>query len=216
MRSFSVESPARILIADQDLIRGGVRLAVEEDATLVVCAEAGDAEEAISEAKRTQPDVCLVGWDIPGGGIAAVSGVFDVAPSSAVVVLASTSDVDDLLSALRAGAIGYVPGGASSEGLRRVVRAVLSHEAVVPRSMVRDLILALRGATRGTGRLTSREAQVLALLRQGSSTEEMARRLRISRVTVRRHISDVMHKHGVEHRAALMHPETAERPPDQN
>jgi DNA-binding NarL/FixJ family response regulator len=207
---------ARILIADQGLVRQGVRMALAEDDGVEVCAEAGDAEHTISEAKRTHPDVCLVGWDIPGGGIAAVRGVFEAAPNSPVVVLASTSDANDLLSALRAGAIGFVPVGASSEGLSRVVRAVLSHEAAVPRSMVRDLILELRATTRGRGDVTSREEQVLGMLRLGHSTAYIARRLRISPVTVRRHISDLVHKLGLEDRAALLHSEKTQAPWDRS
>jgi DNA-binding NarL/FixJ family response regulator len=203
--SHSYKPPARVLVADYGLVRLGVRMALQDEDGIEICAQAGDADEAIAEARRSQPDVCLVGWDLPGGGITAIHGMFEVAPIAAVVVLASTQDVDDLLAALRAGAIGYVPGGASCQSLRRVVRAVLSHEAAVPRSMVRDLILELRATTLGTHDVTRREAQVLDMLRQGHSTSEIALRLRISPVTVRRHISDVMHKLGAEDRSALMH-----------
>ena len=197
------EPGARILIADHSLVRLGIRMAIEED-VFEVCAEAANAETAISEAIRARPEVCLVGWDLPGGAINAIRGIFDAVPESAVVVLASTSDVEDLLSALRAGAIGYVPANVSFDGLRRAVRAVLAQEAAIPRAMVREVVLELRARSLRSQKVTSREAQVLGMLRRGQSTAEIAQRLQISPITVRRHISDLIHKLGVDDRSALM------------
>jgi DNA-binding NarL/FixJ family response regulator len=124
------------------------------------------------------------------------------APSSAIVVLTQSHDVDYLLEAVRAGAVGYVPGALDAARLRRVVRAVAAHEAVVPRSMVLELLLELRGGG-GADALTSREAQVLGMLRRKHTTAEIAERLDIAPVTVRRHISQLVRKLGVEDRAAL-------------
>lgn len=200
----SPETVARILIADHSLVRLGIRMALEDEDTLEVCAEAEDSDTAILEASRCRPDVCLVGWDIPGGAINAIRGIFDSVPESAVVVLASTNDVDDLLAALRAGAIGYVPASVSFEALRRVVRAVLANEAAIPRSMMREVVFELRARTMRRQNVTNREAQVLGMVRRGHSTAEIARRLQISPVTVRRHISDLIHKLGVEDRSALI------------
>jgi DNA-binding NarL/FixJ family response regulator len=172
--------------------------------TVVVCAEASDAEQAIRAAKREQPDVCLVGQDLPGGAIAAIRGVSRAAPDAGVVLLTGSNDVDDLLECVRAGAVGYVPGPLDAERLRRVVKAVAAHEAVVPRSMVLELLLELRGGDAGADALTAREAQVLGMLRRGQTTAEIADRLAIAPVTVRRHISQLVRRMGVENRAALM------------
>jgi DNA-binding NarL/FixJ family response regulator len=125
------------------------------------------------------------------------------APGSAVVVLTQSEDVDYLLESVRAGAVGYVPGALDAERLRRVVRAVAAHEAVVPRSMVLELLLELRGGGTGADALTAREAQVLGMLRRKHTTAEIAERLAIAPVTVRRHISQLVRKLGVEDRAAL-------------
>jgi two-component system nitrate/nitrite response regulator NarL len=158
-----------VLIADHAPTRVGATMALSGVA--VVCAEAGDVEEAIRAAARTQPDVCLIGLEIPGGGINAVRGISEVSPGSAVIVLAGVSDVEDLLASVRAGAIGYIPGGVDAERLRRVVRAA---------------------------------AQILGMLRRGHSTSEIASRLAISPVTVRRHISELVRKVGVTDRAGLV------------
>jgi DNA-binding NarL/FixJ family response regulator len=204
----------RLLIADFAPTRLGIRMALEQD--VEICAEAGDAKSAIVTAKSEQPDICLVGLELPGGGMAAVVGICSVAPSAAVIVMATTSDVDELLTAVRAGAVGYVPGGIEPAKLRRVVRAALAHEAVIPRAMVLDLMVELRAATTpAADGLTAREAEVLGILRRGASTSAMAKRLGMSPVTVRRHISEIVRKVGVEDRAALTEhdrPDRAEPP----
>ena len=169
-----------------------------------VCAEASSGQEAIRAAKREQPDLCLVGRELCGDRLRVVQAICRAAPRAAVVILAEDHDIDDFLDSIRAGAIGYVPEAVDAERLRLVVRAIAAREAVVPRSMVLELVLQLQ---RNRDGLTARECQVCALLRSGHTTE-IARRLDISSITVRRHISDLVHKLGVEDRAALTSPGT--------
>jgi DNA-binding NarL/FixJ family response regulator len=192
----------RLLIADREPMRTGIRMAL--DGRVTVCAEAGDVEQAIRAAMREQPDVCLVGRDLSADGVGAVRGICRAAPSAAVVVLAEDRSVDDLLDAVRAGAIGYVPGGLDAHRLRRIISAVAAGEAIVPRAMVLELVLELRGGGAGSEVLTAREGQVLGMLRRGHTTAAIAERLEIAPVTVRRHISELVHKLGVEDRAALV------------
>lgn len=191
----------RLLIADNAPMRLGMRMALQRDTE--ICAEAESAEQAIRTAKREQPDVCLVGRPLCGDGMATIRGICRASPKSAVVVFSPTRDDDDLLDAVRAGAIGYVPGALDADQLCRIVHAVTSNEAVVPRSMVLELMLELRGGGSGTDALTGREAQVLGMLRRGHTTATIAERLDIAPVTVRRHISELVHKLGVENRSAL-------------
>jgi DNA-binding NarL/FixJ family response regulator len=178
-----------------------MRLALGDD--VEICAEAGDSEHAIRVAMREQPDLCLVGREIPGDGLAAVRGICRAAPNAAVVVLAEVRDADDLIESVRVGAVGYVPGPVDRDRLRRIVRAIASNEAVVPRSMILELLVELRGGGVGAETLTARESQVLGLLRRGHNTSAIAERLSIAPVTVRRHISELVQKLGVENRAAL-------------
>jgi DNA-binding NarL/FixJ family response regulator len=196
-----VSRSLRLLIADREPSRFAIRTALAGHAE--ICAEADDVEHAIRAAKREQPDVCLVGDHIAGDGIAAIRGVCRAAPDCAVVVLAQAQDVEYLLDCVRAGAVGYVPGPLDGERLQRIVRAVAANEAVVPRSMVLELLLELRGGGMGADALTGRESQVLGMLRRGHKTSEIAERLEIAPVTVRRHISELVRKLGVEDRAAL-------------
>lgn len=194
----------RLLIADIPAMRTGIAMALE--GTVEVCAEVGDADSAIRAAYREQPDACLVARELAGGWLGAVRGVCRAAPNTAVVVLAQTEDVDDLVAAVRAGAIGYVPGVLDPAGLRGIVAALRAREAVIPRSMVLELLLELRAGGAGADSLTTREAEVLGMLRRGHTTAAIAQRLEIAPVTVRRHISGLVQKLGVPDRSALVGP----------
>jgi DNA-binding NarL/FixJ family response regulator len=189
------------MIVDNEAMRAGIRLALADE--VIVCAQAADAETAIRAAMSTQPDLCLVGSQIPGGVIAAVRGICRAAPGCAAVVLAPRHDVDELIDAVRAGAVGYVPGTRVADRLQRIVRAIAAKEAVVPRSMVLELLLEMRNVG-SAGGLSSRESQVLGMLRRGHSTAEIAARIEIAPVTVRRHISELVHKLGVADRSELV------------
>jgi DNA-binding NarL/FixJ family response regulator len=177
------------------------------DGQVNVCAEASDTQTAIRAAKREQPDVCLVARELSGDWLTAVRGICRAAPGAAVVVLADVPDWDDLLESVHAGAVGYVPGTLDAARLRRIIRAIAANEAVIPRSMVRELLLELRGGGTGGDAITSRESQVLGMLRRGHNTAAIAQRLQIAPITVRRHISELVHKMGVENRVALLEAE---------
>jgi NarL family two-component system response regulator LiaR len=194
--------PLRLLVADRAATRLGIRMAL--DGEVVVCAEVDDAEQAIRAAKREQPDVCLIGSELACDGLSALQGICRAAPGAAVVVLAADPDPQDLLDCARAGAVGYVPGAVDGPGLRRIVRAVSDNEAAIPRAMVLELLLELRTSASSGAGLTSRESEVLGMLRRGYTTAEVATRLRIEPVTVRRHISELVHKLGVENRSGLV------------
>jgi DNA-binding NarL/FixJ family response regulator len=198
----ALEPPLRLLIADHAPTRVGMRMALESQ--VFICAEVADAEQAIRAAKREQPNVCLVGREIPGDALSAVRGICRAAAGAAVIVLAQFSDADDMLEFVRAGAVGYVPGVLDAERLRSIMRAIAADEAVLPRSMILELLLELRGAGTREDGLTARESQVLGMLRRGHTTAGIAERLEIAPVTVRRHISELVHKLGVEDRSALM------------
>jgi len=193
--------PHRVLVAECEATRAGIRLALRDE--VQICAEAGDPEQAIRAAKREQPDVCVVGFGLGCDLLGTVRGISRAAPEAAVVVLAGRGDPDEMLELVRAGATGYVSAGLDAGRLRRVVAAAATREAVVPRSMVLDLMLELRHAGGADG-LTARESQVLGMVRRGHGTAQIAQRLQIAPVTVRRHISELVQKLGVQGRDELV------------
>ena len=114
------------------------------DGLATICAEASDRSGAVEAAETHRPDVCLIGRSLPGGGIEAVYEISALMPGTAIVVLADRPEIDDLLLALRAGAIGYMPVGFEPAQLRRAITAVRSEQAAIPRSMVRELVYEIR------------------------------------------------------------------------
>ena len=202
----------RVLIADDHpVMRMGIASALE-DGGLSVCAQAADAAGAIEQALRERPDVCLLDVNMPGGGIHAATEISAALPETAVVMLTISDRDDDLFAALRAGVSGYLLKDTTPDELPESVRAVLRGEGVVAGSLVIRMIddVRARGRRRPWTRghrdvvLTEREWQVVELLYDEKTTEEISDALSISKVTVRRHISDTVRKLQVRDRNELL------------
>jgi DNA-binding NarL/FixJ family response regulator len=201
-----------VVVADaHQPVRRAVRLTLERRGFAVV-AEAATADEAVATALDLRPAVCVVDIAIPGGGIRAARAISQVAPETAIVMLTTSVSAPDLLAALRAGASGYLPTSTCADRLPFALRAVLAGEAAVPRALTTAVVDELREGARARRplrerrrrRFTDREWQVAWLLREGLTTGEIADRLAVSDVTVRRHISGVLHKLGAPSRAEAL------------
>lgn len=202
----------RVVIADeQPTMRVSVRRLLERDG-FTVCAEASDADAAVAAALRESPDLCLIGMPIRGGGLWATAQIATALPRTSVVILTASEGRVDLLEAIRAGAVGYLLTGMNEERLASALRGVLAGEAAIPRTLVARLVLELQAQGRGrmiaseNGRvdLTTRETEVMQLMCEGLGTGEMAECLFVSPVTVRRHISEIVAKLGVDDREAAV------------
>ena len=203
----------RVIVADDHPpTRAGVRIALEANG-FEVCAEVGNAASAIEAARRELPDVCLLDIHMPGDGIHAAEEISRELPETAVVMLTVSRTDSDLFDALRAGASGYLLKDIDPARLPLALHGVLEGEAALPRQLVALLIeefrerkrrrrIPLRG--RRSAELTDREWEVLELMRQGCSTEEIAARLFISPVTVRTHVSAILRKLQVPTREAAI------------
>jgi DNA-binding NarL/FixJ family response regulator len=200
----------RILLADADVpTRVGFRAALRR-AGFEVVAEADDVDAAVAAAESTPLDLALVDVALSGDGIGAVTRLAKLRASLRLVVLTERPDDDELLAAVLAGATGYLGKHMSPSRLPDVVRGVLAGEVALPRLHSARLLDELRRQTarrsaiaaHATAPLTDREWEVLELLADGRTTAEIARRLRISDVTVRRHVSSLVAKLGVRDRAS--------------
>lgn len=187
--------------------RAGIRVAADADGIDVV-GEVASVPDLVEAVGRARPDICLIDVDLPGGGIQGAAKVLGLAPGVAVVMLADEADERQFLDALHAGAVGYILKNISPARLPEVLRAVVAGEPAVPRSLVVSLIdgyrdrLARRSAAgphRNAG-LTSREWEVFDFMSDGLTTREIAARLLISEVTVRRHIGSALKKLDVQSR----------------
>jgi two-component system nitrate/nitrite response regulator NarL len=167
---------------------------------------------ASRSAPRRGPAICLLAEQLPGGAIAALSDIYGRLPDTKLVLLTESDDPVTLFAAVRAGACGYVRKDRDPRRLPDTLRGVLGGEAALSRVM--SYVLLERWRTRERGRtlatvpgasaITDRELDVLELMAEGSHTSEIAARLSISDVTVRRHAASVVAKLGVEDRAGAV------------
>ena len=204
----------RVLVADDHVpTRDDVRRALDVDPRFVVCAEAGDAPAAIEAAIRERPDLCILDVRMPGGGVAAAWEISSRLPGTKIVMLTVSSDDVDLFAALRAGASGYLLKDMDPARLPDSLGDVLNGEAAIPPALVTRVIGQFRDRSPrrravvpsvGYETLTSREWQVLDLLRDGLSTAAIARRLVLSPVTVRSHVNNILRKVRAPSREALL------------
>lgn len=205
-------SDVRIVLAVHDApTRAGLRLALRAPG-LLATAEAADAEGLLALARAQQFDVALVAADLPGGGLVAVRALSREAPSARTILISRQTSDEEFLEAVRAGAVGYLGQGIQADRLAAVVRAAAAGEAVVPRCFAASLLDEIHGrerlrstVTRHASRpVTEREWEVLRLLAEDLSTAQLAQRIGISEVTVRRHVSSALAKLGVPDRKAAV------------
>jgi two-component system nitrate/nitrite response regulator NarL len=205
-----LEHPS-VLIADDDASqRRAVREALESHGFFVV-GEVGDAPAAIGSAERLQPDICLIEIELPGEGLNAIGRISRGSPRTLIVVLSRSDNAEDVVGAFTRGASGYLLKGIAGERLASTLRGTYAGEPPLSRSLVPHLVDEIRrGSVRrlvlpsGPVTLTPREWEVGELLRDGHSTTEIADRLGVSPVTVRRHVGLLLHKLGAEDREAAV------------
>ena len=196
------------LIEDEPVARASIRRVLERSGFSVEGA-ATAADEGVDLALRVRPEICLIDVSIPGGGIRAAREIARRLPETAVVMLSGSSDHSDVVDSIRAGAAGYLLKGMNPDRIAHALRGVLEGEAAIPRSLMAHLVkdLQTQGRRRliagrsGRADLTSREWEVLELMCDELTGKEIAERLSISPITVRRHASRVVKKLGVRDRA---------------
>jgi DNA-binding NarL/FixJ family response regulator len=202
----------RVLLVDQDpLVRRVVRDALAAGGISVV-AEAGDGREAVDLASRCKPDVVLMDLVLPElDGPTTIRRIVSATPLVRVVVLTAAKDAPTGISALKAGASGYVTKDVDPSTLPRIIAAVANGEAAVSRAFVSVLIDRLRSAPEGNAglrpvrsRLTPREWEVMDLLCAGYSLDDVTDTLVVSPETVRSHLQRAMRKLDVHTREAAV------------
>lgn len=188
----------------------GLRVTLAEGGFSVV-GERRDAESALAAALAERPELVVLAADLPGGGMDVARQVAALLPDTRIVVLSRNPSGEELVEAVQAGASGYLGEDVSQARLPAALRGVLAGEVALPRRFTQHLLDELRGRNvlravvdaQTRSALTAREWEVLDLLMEETSTGDMAQRLGISQVTVRRHVSSLLGKLGLSSRAAV-------------
>jgi DNA-binding NarL/FixJ family response regulator len=197
-----------VLIADDHpIFRNGMRALLTSVPDIEVVGEATTGDEAVNLACTLQPDVILMDLQMPGGisGIEATRGILDTSPHIRILVVTMFEDDDSVFAALRAGARGYLLKGASPNEMVRAIQAVASGEAIFSPTIAQRLIDFFASPRQKAvpifPDLTDREREILTLIVQGHSNQEIAAHLVLSLKTVRNHVSNIFSKLQVADRA---------------
>lgn len=198
----------RILVADDHPLTRDALAALLSQHGFDVVGEAADGAEAIDLAGRTQPDLVLLDLSMPGmDGLTALPGLRTAAPDCEVVVLTASGTEHNLLAAIRGGAAGYLLKSEPPERIVDFLRGVAGGEAALSGTVARRLLEEVRNGRHAGGvpdhiaeALSARELEVLLLLDEHHSTDDIARRLYISEHTVRSHVKSLLRKLGVSSR----------------
>jgi DNA-binding NarL/FixJ family response regulator len=205
------DRPTVVIADDHPVIRRGVSKALTRGGFQVL-AEVGDGDAAVAAVQRELPDLCLLDISMPGGGIPTARRIAELASATSVVMLTVSNDIEDLLAALRAGAVGYLTKDTRPDRLPLALCGVLRGEAALPRALFGRVLRESRDFTPsapgpagvGDAALTPRESEILRSLQTGLSTVQIGEALSLSPITVRRHISTAVAKLGVADRQAAI------------
>ena len=203
-----------VVVDDQQLVRAGFRVLIDSAPDLEVVAEAANGEEAVEAAARERPDVILMDVRMPVlDGIEATRRIFENEDSAGTrVIMLTTFDRDEYVhEALRAGASGFLLKDTPPADLLEAIQVVAGGEALlaptVTRRLIENFVRAPRSATSAPESLdvlTTREREVLGLIAQGLSNQEIAERLVLSPATAKTHVSRIMTKLQARDRAQLV------------
>ncbi|MFP4321688.1 MAG: response regulator [Anaerolineales bacterium] len=189
-------SPIRILIADDhDVVRRGLVVFLKAFPDFELVGEARNGQEAIQQALHTQPDVVLMDVMMPKlNGVQATAHIMHAAPHIRILVLTSFQDRALVHDAVRAGAVGYVLKDAPIDDLADNIRAVYAGETALSAEATRALMQATRQPATVDIHLSPRESEILALLAEGLTNQQIATHLNISRSTVKFHVGVLLSK----------------------
>ncbi|CAG0978864.1 Oxygen regulatory protein NreC [Anaerolineales bacterium] len=200
-----------LLVDDHVVVRGGLRMLLENEADFVIVGEADSGEQALDLADQLKPDVIIMDLTLPDiSGIEATRRVKQKHPETAVAALTIHEDQQYFFEMLQAGASAYVPKRAAPDDLITAIRAAHRGETYIYPSLAKLLVNDFlehsddEKQTAAMSELTRREQEVLSLLAEGKTNDEIAGELVISPHTVARHRENLMGKLGLHNRSELV------------
>ncbi|MFT4183069.1 MAG: response regulator transcription factor [Rhizobium sp.] len=192
------------VIDDHPLFREGVTRSLAEIGGFSIVGEGNTKGDALRIAEEARPDVLLMDISMPGGGLAAIPLILERVPEQKIVMLTVSEASDDVTTALRSGAKGYVLKGVGSRTLAEILRTVASGETYVAPTLSARLISAQADGTSAKAdlidELTDRENEVLQLVAMGMSNKQIGLKLDLHEKTVKHHMTQIFTKLGVTNR----------------
>ena len=193
-----MNDPIRILIADDHpLFREGVAHSLSGKANITVIAQAETSEEALRLARELLPDVVLLDIAMPvRGGLAIASEIAVACPATKIVMLTVSEHEDDLLSAFKAGARGYVLKGVSAQELANIISTVADGEVYVTPALAAGMLVEM---THGRPydpliELTDREREILQLVAEGLTNRQIGEHLHLAEKTIKHYMTNILGK----------------------
>ena len=197
--------PIRVLVADDHaIVRRGICALLDTEPGIRVVGEALNGHEVLSKTRELQPDVILMDLVMPGmDGLEATQQITTSQPGTRVLVLTGFSGDDEIIPAVRAGALGYLLKDSEPEELVQAIRQVHQGKSSLHPTVARKLLRELSPQAdhdSQAGLLTGRELQVLRLVAQGQTNRQIAEELSIAEATTRRHVTKILSKLNVDSR----------------
>lgn len=189
-----------LLVDDHDVVRQGVKSYLDIQPDIVVVAEADSGEAAVTAVAQHAPDVVLMDLIMPGGidGVEATGRIKQVSPRTQIIVLTSYHQDEHIFPAIRAGALSYLLKSVKAPELADAIRKAANHEAVLHPRVAARLVKEIHGSRLDEinpfTELSEREMEVLKLVAQGASNNDIAAKLHVTPKTVRSHTSNILAK----------------------
>ena len=199
------DGPIRLVVVDDHtLFRRGIISLLAHEPGFAIVGEAADGFEGIRTVLAQKPDVVLLDLNMPGiSGLDALSAILEDAPGTQVVMLTVSEDAEDLVTALRSGAQGYLLKNIDGEFLVQSIRRAAQGESVISPEMAGKLMRQVRAGTpsaQPADVLSPREREILQRLAKGGSNKEIARDLDLAESTVKIHVQHILRKLGLNSR----------------
>jgi len=194
-----------MIVDDHEVVRMGLRAALDVEPDFTVVAEASNGAAAIEKARAHRPDIILMDVRMDGmDGIEACREVRNELPDTKVLMLTSFAEEETVVAALLAGAAGYVLKNVARARLLEALRSVARGESLLDSKVTKGVVEKLVAAHSAPGEddeLTAREREVLALIAEGATNKEIAAKLVVSENTARNHVSHILSKLGFSRRS---------------
>ena len=198
-----------LLVDDHTLFRSGIKLLLQRNPEFEIVGEASDGLEGVKRAKQLRPDVVLMDLNMAGlSGLEAMQLIVEDMPEVAVLMLTVSEEAEDLSTALKNGARGYLLKNIEAEYLTQAIKRAAAGESVIAESMTAKLIMQFRSGMNAPQpvekeKLTPRERETMICVARGESNKEIARNLNVAESTVKIHVQNILKKLNLSSRVQI-------------